>query len=134
MQSSIACSVLASASACFVRFSLLFLYLRLFEYHDVTRWLVYGGMLASVIFHAAAIITPCVLYIPPPGWPKTFASWRLRSFLYNDAALGLALAQSAYGTIIDIYLLVIPIRSVFQLQLPLRRKLGVSSIFMIGLT
>ena len=133
LQSSVACSVLASASTCFIRFSLFFFYLRLFKPHDVTRWLVYGGMLASGIFYTAAIITPCVLYIPPPGWPNTLDGWLLRSAIMNNAALGLALAQSVFGTISDIYLLIIPIQSVFQLQLPMRRKLGVGSIFMIGI-
>lgn len=133
LQSSLACSVLASASGCFVRFSLFFFYLRLFKPNNITRLLIYGGMLASGIFYTSAIITPCVLYIPPPGWPRTSEGWLLRAFNSNDAALGLALAQSVFGTIIDIYLLVIPIRSVFQLQLPTRRKFGVSSIFMIGI-
>ena len=45
----------------------------------------------------------------------------------------LAFCQGIFGTLSDIYLLVIPIRSIFQLHLSVERKIGVSAIFAIGI-
>lgn len=40
---------------------------------------------------------------------------------------------SAFGVVIDLFILVLPIIAVLQLQLPTRRKIGVIVIFMTGL-
>ena len=41
--------------------------------------------------------------------------------------------QSAVNVVSDFYLLVIPIRAVWTLQMPRRERLGVIGIFMVGL-
>ena len=71
--------------------------------------------------------------MPRPGEPDDLMTWMLRAQESRFPSAHLALAQGVFGTLSDIYLLVVPIRSVFQLHLPTRRKLGVSAIFMTGI-
>ena len=70
--------------------------------------------------------------MPKPGQPDDTDSWIQRARDSNHPSRHLALAQAVFGTISDIYLLVIPLQAIFQLKLPMDRKIGVSAIFMIG--
>lgn len=70
--------------------------------------------------------------MPRPGQPNELASWLASEQVCASPTIRLALVQAVFGTLSDIYLLVIPIKSVFQLQLPTSRKVGVSAVFMTG--
>ena len=121
------------ASAFFVKASLFLLYLQLFKPNKVTRGLVYGGIAVCGLFYSASIISNCVFFMPKPGQPSDNATWLLRG---NEATIPiqrLSIVQAAFGTLSDIYLLVIPIQMIFQLHLPFQRKIGISTIFMIGI-
>ena len=113
--------------------SLFLLYLRLFKPNKITRWLIYGGIFACGIFYSASIISNCAFCMPKPGQPNDDATWLSRAVECSLPSQHLAIAQAVFGTISDIYLLVIPIQSIFQLKLPTERKIGVSAIFMIGI-
>lgn len=132
-QSNLAAINLYAASALFVKLSLFLLYLRLFKPNRITRWLIYGGIVVCGLFYSASIISNCVLCMPHPGQPNDLPTWELRAGDCNIPSIRLALVQGVFGTLSDIYLLVVPIRSVFQLHLPTSRKLGVSAIFMTGI-
>ena len=71
--------------------------------------------------------------MPKPGQPDDASTWKLRAVECAIPSQHLAIAQGVFGTLSDVYLLVIPIQSVFQLHLPSKRKIGVSAIFMIGI-
>ena len=71
--------------------------------------------------------------MPKPGQRSDDATWLLRGVEAGVPSRILAIVQSAFGTLSDIYLLVIPIQMIFQLHLPFQRKVGVSAIFMIGI-
>lgn len=121
------------ASAFFVKLSLFLLYLRLFKPDKVTRWLVYGGIFVSGLFYLSTTISGVVISIPSHGHLDNDAVW-LAHFIQQGHKLEiLAITLSVFGVFSDIYLLVIPIRSIFQLQLPIHRKFGISSIFLIGI-
>ncbi len=85
------------------------------------------------LFYSASIISNCVLCIPKPGQPDDATTWLLRADECTLPAQHLAIVQGVFGTLSDIYLLVIPIQSIFKLHLPTKRKIGVSAIFMIGI-
>ena len=108
-------------------------YLRLFKLDKVTRWLVYGGILATGLFYSVVSIIYTVLQSPPLDQPQTDILWMTQSLKHMAFSKNLVVMQGVYGALSDIYLLVIPIRSIFQLHLPFRRKLGISSIFLIGI-
>lgn len=120
-------------SAFFVKLSLFLLYLRLFNPDKITRWLVYGGITVCGLFYSANVVITTVISMPSPGHPDTSNDWISRGLQQRIPLYNLAIARGVFGTFSDIYLLVIPIRSIFQLQLSIQRKLGVSSIFLIGI-
>lgn len=124
---------LYSAAAFLVKLSLFLLYLRLFKPDKVTRWLIYGGILVSGLFYSATIVIFTAAVSPSPGQPDTDTTWLLQASKHVTVLNTLSIVQGVFGTLSDIYLLVIPIRSIFRLHLPIQRKFGVSSIFLIGI-
>ena len=121
-------------AAFFVKLSLFLLYLRLFKPDKLTRWLIYGGILVSGLFYSIVFITLTALVAPPPGQPDTDEGWTKHNDLKNGRRLeALVVSHSVFNVLSDVYLLVLPIRSIFRLQLPTQKKFQVSSIFLIGL-
>ena len=133
IQLTLATNNLYAASAFFVKLSLFLLYLRLFKPNKTARRLVYGGMTVCGLFYSASIISNCALCMPRPGQRSDTITWMLNFEKCGYPIEYLALCQGVFGTVSDVYLLVIPIQSIFQLHLPTKRKLGVSAIFMIGI-
>ena len=115
LQCILAASDLYSAAAFFVKLSLFLLYLRLFQIDKVTRWLVYGGILVSGLFHFAIIVILTAVIPPSPGQPDTDTGWMLQSSKHKNLLNNVAIMFSVFGILSDIYLLVIPIRFIFQL-------------------
>ena len=132
-QKSLASILLYAASAFFIKLSLFLLYLRLFKPNTITRWVIYAGILVCGLFYSASIILNSVNFMPRPAEPDDLITWSLHAREWDIPSRQLAVVQGAFGTLSDIYLLVIPIHSVFQLHLPTARKFGVSTIFMIGI-
>jgi hypothetical protein len=132
-QKVLAAVCLYAAAALFVKLSLFCLYLRLFKVKTAVRWLIYGGMAACVILYSASVIANLVWFIPPPGQPQTIESWSAHSAGAGKRPYMLAVVQGTFGTISDIYLLVIPVQSILALNMPLAKRIGVSMIFMTGI-
>lgn len=122
-----------SSAALFVKLSLFLLYLRLFKPNKVTRWLIYGGILVNGLFYLITFVIYAAVLPPSPGQPDTDSSWLMHASKHDYIFKNIAIVQGIFAILSDIYLLVIPIRSVFQLNLPIRQKFGVSSIFLIGI-
>jgi hypothetical protein len=122
-----------AVAAFFVKLSLFLLYLRLFKADKVTRWLIYGGILASGVIYSVCVIIYTAVVVPSPGQPDSGKIWASRVIKNQVLLRILSAILGAFGALSDIYLLVIPIRAIFHLQLPIRRKFGVSSIFLIGI-
>ena len=71
--------------------------------------------------------------MPKPGQPNDSASWLLSGQECRVPSQNFAISQGVFGTSSDIYLLVVPIQSIFQLMLPMKRKLRVGAVFMLGI-
>lgn len=99
----------------------------------MTRWLIYMGIFVCGIFYSASIIANCALCMPNPREGNETLEWSMRAQKCSGPSQHLAVVQAVFGTLSDVYLIIIPIRSVFQLQLPTQKKLGVSAIFMVGI-
>lgn len=125
-------TVLYIGAALSIKLSLFIFYLRLFKPNKIVRWLIYGGITACGVFYSVSIIVTLSIMIPSPNQPDTTASWALRAWRSANHQENILLSLGSFGIISDIYLLVIPIRSVYQLQLPTKRKLGILAIFMVG--
>ncbi len=71
--------------------------------------------------------------MPTPGQPNDDSAWLLRASESTRRLLVAGVVLPVFGTLSDIYLLVIPIQMIFQLHFPTERKIGVSAVFMIGI-
>ena len=67
--------------------------------------------------------------IPRPG-QSLLAAFRS---LNTAKGISLSIAQSIAGVAIDFFIFCLPIPVVWSLQLPLRKKIGVLTVFMTGL-
>jgi hypothetical protein len=114
-----------------MKLSLFILYLRLFQIDTVTRNLIYGGMICCGIFYTISIVLNAAESVPSK--PNNLEAWIVENSKFQYPLEVFTIAQSSFGTLSDIYLLVLPIRVVWQLQLPIGRKLGVSAVFLCGL-
>ena len=95
------------------KLSLLLVYHRLFSIHRTTRYLVYLGIAANTIFYFIMM----VLFV----------------FLKSVAAgHTLSVVLGGVNILSDFYILCIPISAVSRLQMPLRKKIGVMTVFSTG--
>ena len=87
------------------------------------------GLAFTVLFHLAFTIAQLVFSTPRPG--ESF----IIHYVYGDITGGVRVAvpQSAIGFGIDLVILVLPIYAIWQLQMPLRRKIGAALVFTIGI-
>lgn len=120
--------VLIGPSMFFAKMAVLLLYLKLFALKMTIRYLIYFGM--AFIFCTYWInISLQSLYCAP----RDGQAWDA-SILPNCRKLAiLGVAQGACGIVSDLYILFLPIPVVLSLNLPLKRRLGVLAIFMVGI-
>lgn len=121
--------VYVPSMAC-AKVALFLLYLRIFSVKRGIRYLIYFGMVFYVVVHAATSITYAYYCLPKPGhsWLVAALSERCSRASFSNYL------RTSVNIFIDLYLLVLPIVPVWQLQkLSLWKKVGVSAIFMTGL-
>ncbi|MCJ1257348.1 hypothetical protein MMC24_005173 [Lignoscripta atroalba] len=120
--------VIVSPVILMVKLSLLLLYLQLFYPNVTLRYLIYFGILFNSLFYTACVLVQIILCSPRAGqsWFEVTLSPRYAR------TIPLGVVQAAVNVGGDFYILFLPIRGVWQLKLPLRKKIGVSAIFMSG--
>ena len=116
----------------FIKSSLLLLYLELFS---SLRWLVlfvYFGLWVTGLFYLSTTIRKLVLCAP-----KSQTQLGLLLGLSSEKCLSqaqtLKIVIGAFNLASDIYLLGIPLAAVWPLQMALKRKIGVTMIFLTGI-
>ena len=97
-----------------IKFTILWLYYRLFKPHAATRYAIWAGMIAVIIIYTT--------------WFFAFMFMNELSAVINY----LFWAQAILNVITDLYLLGLPIYAVSRLQLRRRKKLGVIAVFLTG--
>ncbi len=122
----------------FVRLSLLALYHRLFStVSRSTRRLIAAGSVLVVIFYPIMGFVMLGLCAPRRGDKGSHGGGGLiaaqfaRRCTRPDAAR--YYAMSSFNIASDVFLFALPVRLVWRLQLPARRKLAVSALFLVGL-
>ena len=124
---------LYALGALLVKLSLFILYLRLFRPNKLTRWLIVVGTVVCIIFYSVSIIFNAAICIPSPYGPNNTPVWVALSIQCGQSQELMALAQAVFGTLSDIYLLVIPNQIVWRLHMSTKCKLGISAVFTTGL-
>ena len=112
----------------FTKLSIFLLYMRIFSLDRKMRYAVYFGVAANLIF--TIIITAMQAAFTIPWRGETWLDPRHLARVEHSSVL--AVPVGIFGVISDFYILVLPIPTTLKLSLPLRKKLGVIAIFMIG--
>ena len=92
------------------------------------RVAIWFGAILSTVFYTLIVVLAFIFTTPRPH--ESFAT-HLVSKLEQDE-IRQAIPQAAISVVIDVYILVLPIYGVWQLQLSKERKIGVSLVFLTG--
>ena len=113
----------------FAKLTFFLVYLQIFWPFKWVRICVYLGATVTTVFYTTVEIF--WLYYMTPRKGETFISVAVSPAEFKVLVLSVPVAAVGLG--IDVYLLVLPITAVMQLQLPTRRKIEVVLIFLTGL-
>ena len=115
-------------TAFFAKLSLFWLYLRLFRPDYWTRILIYFGICITFVFYTATTVAGGVLCIP-----RSEESWAEVAFTRCQKNVITGFYLGIFNVVSDLYILILPIPVIWQLQMPTRKKIGVCAIFMTGI-
>lgn len=113
----------------FAKLALFLLYYRLFAHNRWTRIAIYLGITLNGLFYVASVVAMMVLCIPRRGesWTSiTYTTRCVHSKAMNDVF-------GIFGLLSDLYIFILPLPILFRLQMSLRKKLGITAIFLTGL-
>lgn len=116
-----------------IKLSLFLLILELFGTLKWLRYLVYGGILVTGMVYFSIMIAIAAACSPRKGFSKgdylvVIADPKCARNDFLNTWPGI------FNILSDFYLLVIPLPAVWGLQLPTRKKIGISAMFLTGLT
>jgi hypothetical protein len=136
IQGAVTTANLYAASALLLKASILVLYLRIFQADKTSKVLIWGGIILITLFYIVCIVLTSY-FCRSSQWPKNidpiqFLMLQEKSDC-NKRQLDLAAVQGIFSTVSDLYVMIIPVNMIRRLQVPLRRKLGISGIFLLGL-
>ncbi|APA11311.1 hypothetical protein sscle_07g060810 [Sclerotinia sclerotiorum 1980 UF-70] len=131
--SAIISEVLYGVVMWFCKLSIFILYLRVFGpfgVNRVMRYLVYFGIVLSFIVYAATSVVFAVACTPRGSqtWLEALTTKRCSTGSYAPGYI-----QGSFGVFFDIYLFILPIWPVWNLQMKRRKKIAVTFIFATGL-
>ena len=122
-------AVLIPPAMIFIKLTFFLVYLQMFRPFAWLRFCVYIGSATTTAFHLGVWIYLLVSLTPRNG--QSFMTVARSSAYSKSQRTSVTIAGVRVAT--DLYLLVLPIAAVVQLQLPTRRKIGVILIFLTGL-
>jgi len=115
----------------FVKCTLLVLYFRLFHTSHMAVIMIWAGIVIISLFYIASMAASIYFCYPHKGdggWLSHKYHERCRT-----QSITLSVTQGTFSAVSDIYVLYIPLRLVWDFQLPTKKKVGVSAIFLTGL-
>ena len=113
----------------FTKVTFFLMYLNIFRPLRWMRICAYIGAVLTSSFYLGMFLAQLILRTPRHG--ETWFS-HTQATNVTQSSLALSVPQSVVGLVIDLYILVLPVFAVSQLQLPRRRKIGISLVFMTG--
>ena len=109
--------------------ALFLLYYRLFALDRWTKIATYSGMGVTSCFYLATFIVQLVLCIPRPreSWTSMTCVERCsRRHRLRDV-------HGVFGLVSDVYIFILPLPVIYRLQMSLKKKIGVTAMFLTGL-
>ena len=111
----------------FIKISILMLYFRLFKVVGMIKWFIYSTIIYISLY---TIVGDLITIFACRPLNKLWDNLPYGECLSSDA-VGLALASLQITA--DVFVLAIPVPIILRLQIPLKQKLGVMSIFSAGI-
>ncbi|KAI1772253.1 hypothetical protein F4818DRAFT_180413 [Hypoxylon cercidicola] len=124
--------ILLPLALCFVKNSLLILYLKIFS---LLRWIRIATILGIVVitaFYLSLSIAFASMCSPSTGASQLDFLYAFVSDTCSRTRI-LVVTQGVGNVLTDLFLLILPMPAVWALQMPLKRKLAVSAMFSIGI-
>ena len=113
---------------CFIKLTLFLIYWQIFWVLKWIRIAIYVGASVTALFYTGTTIAFFVLATPRPG--QTWAEQAVSSDSYKADTL--AFANTCGGVLINLFLLCLPLRALFKLQLPVARKVRIGIACVLG--
>lgn len=104
------------------------LYYRLFRNKKFIRYAIIFGIAFSVIFYFGNMTVAGILCAPRVGHPW---DWTIIVKCSRETVFGVVLGIGNLA--LDVFLLILPMPVIFQLQLSTKKKIGILAVFMVGL-
>ena len=121
-------TIVAAIGFLFAKSSILFLSFRLFSPTRSFGWFVYIGIAWATIICLVSVAVAGALCAPRSG--ESFGSMTVAKRCTHEDVW--AVVQGSLTVPLDFYILYLPIPMVWNLQLSLRKRVGVIAIFMTG--
>ena len=112
-----------------IKLSLFLLYHRLFAVHQWMRYLVYLGIGSMGVVYLVCMILFGYLCIPRPG--ETWIEAALSSRYHTQFDL-ISYVLGPFNLLSDLFLLLLPLPPIYQLHMPLRKRIAIAGIFLTG--
>lgn len=113
----------------FAKLALFLMYYRIFALNRWTRIAIYFGIILNGLFYFASCIGLIILCIPRRSESWTSMTYATRC--YHAEAMGDV--QGIFGLVSDLYIFILPLPVLFRLQMSLKKKLGITAVFLTGL-
>ncbi|PWY93004.1 hypothetical protein BO94DRAFT_358235 [Aspergillus sclerotioniger CBS 115572] len=112
-----------------VKTTFFLLYLDMFRTIRWQRYAIYLGLFVNWGFYLAVLIASLYYISPAPGqsWQASFVSTRYNHSLYISIPIAVG------SLVLDLYILLLPMAPIWNLQLKMSKKLGVMAVFATGL-
>ncbi|EPE37171.1 hypothetical protein GLAREA_09334 [Glarea lozoyensis ATCC 20868] len=128
ISSGLVTACLLSPTLLLAKIAIFALYLEVFRPFKWMRICVYVGSAITTVFYVVSTIGFIYLTVKKPG-----ESWQMHA-ISADSMLSqkLFIPHRAVGLGIDLYLFILPLKAVSDLHLPLKKKLEVMVVFLMG--
>lgn len=116
--------ILYAVSAMLIKCTLLVFYLRLFHPNRTSKFLIWTGIVAIVLFYTISIVATLAKCLPAsqdystPGTDPGKWDERTSNSHCGHFNLDIGAAEDIFSAVTDLYVLAIPVSSVMALQLP----------------
>ncbi|KAI0399832.1 hypothetical protein F4802DRAFT_587864 [Xylaria palmicola] len=131
IQYSLTAGCLYNVSAMFTKISILTLYFYIFNTSRRARFFIWIGIVTIAVSYLA-LTASLLFYLVPHEGDGDWGSPANRQRAGGPARI-IDFVQGVFSAVTDYYVLSIPIFEVTRLQSPLRRKIGITCIFLTGL-
>ena len=119
-----------SLTMLFAKLALFLLYYRLFASDYWTKIAIYLGIIAICLFYIACSVIFLIWCLPRSG-----ESWISPTFDARCAPITqVSNAHGWFGLLSDLYIFFLPLPALWGLHMPLKKKVGVTAVFLTGLT